>query len=257
MTTTSPPSALADLAADIIEPIVIIVPTRGRPGNIVELIAACQDTAAVGYAELVIALDEDDPALDRYLDVLGLDDAAGKALAGVRVVIDERLRLGGTLNKLAPVFAVDRLGVGFMGDDHRPRTAGWDRRPAEELAGNRLGVVYGNDLVRGSQLPTAVVIGGPIIVELGYMVPRGAVHLYLDDYWLTLGRDLGTLAYLDDVVIEHLHPIAGTAPHDDRYAEVNAPELYTADEARFRRYLADEHPDALDQLRQLAAAIEL
>jgi len=247
---TAPPASVAEVADDILEALVILVPSRGRPGNVIDLIAAWQDTADGGYAELVIALDDDDPALDRYLDVLGVDDSAGHELPdGVRVVIGERLRLGGTLNALAPVFAPNRAGVGFFGDDHRPRSSGWDRRLFEAVIEQPNAVVYGNDLVRGSQLPTAVVLDAAIIIELGYMVPPGAVHLYLDDYWLRLGKDLGSITYLDDVVIEHRHPIAGTAELDDGYREVNRPELYAADEARFRRYLDEEHADALAALR--------
>ena len=118
-----------------------------------------------------------------------------------------------------------------------------------------LAVVYGNDLVRGADLPTAVSISADIITELGYFVPPGAVHLYLDDYWKALGSDLGTLRYCPELVIEHLHPTAGTAPSDAGYLEVNRPELYRQDEQTYHRHMATRHPADIDRLRELRRAL--
>jgi len=247
----------AELAAELEAPLVYLVPTRGRPGNIVELLAAWTQTAypseLAPAAELVIIVDDDDPALDGYVDVVG---PSGDALPEyASLLVGPRLRLGGTLNEVAPLFATDgRIGVGFMGDDHRPRSSAWDERVANAHRRRPFAVVYGNDLVRGAQLPTAVSIDARIIDALGYYVPPGMVHLYLDDYWLRLGRELGTLTYLDDVVIEHLHPTAGTAKLDAGYVEVNDPELYAADEARFRTYLAELHPAAMQALEPVMLA---
>ena len=239
----------ADVAADIDAPIVYLVPSRGRPANAVELVAAWDATlSAVPAANLVIVLDDDDPALDGYADAFNHGTTVPE---WCEVIIGPRYRLGPTLNRLAPVFAAGRTAVGFMGDDHRPRTLRWDERLDELHNATPLAVVYGNDLVRGADLPTAVSIDARIIGELGYMVPPDAVHLYLDDYWRRLGTDLGTLVYADDLVIEHCHPTAGTAPFDDRYAEVNAAELYAADEATFLAHLVHVHPDDIARLTAL------
>lgn len=237
------------LAELLTQDVVYLVPSRGRPHNIARLVHAWEETDAAEVAALVVALDDDDPELGGYLDNVAPLDAP----AGVGYIVGERLRLGGTLNALAPVFAVDRLGVGFMGDDHVPRSAGWAQGLTAELAAGAA-VVYGNDLIHGGALPTAVLIAGAVVRELGYFVPPGAVHLYLDNYWLELGRRLGRLSYRPDVIIEHLHPIAGKAPTDARYAEVNAPDVYAADEARFRRWLAEEADDAI---AGLTAALNL
>lgn len=245
-----------DLANELTAPILYLVPSRGRPGNIAELLAAWDAMLSLnGLAQLVVMLDEDDPELTGYLDVVyptrlnPLDDPHRPWLG---VTIGPRLRLGGTLNHAAPVFArtPGRVAVGFMGDDHRPRTHGFDGRILEaHLLGGR--VVYGNDLVQGQALPTACTIDARIIALLDRMVPVGAVHLYLDDYWRTLGKDLEALTYLDDVIIEHLHPTAGTADHDAGYAEVNHPDVYRHDEQVYRDHLDQQHPADLELLAQL------
>lgn len=218
-------------------PIVYLVPSRGRPGNIVELVDAW-DTTRAGAADLVVAVDLDDARLDDYLD-LPLPEWA-------TVVTGPRLRLGGTLNALSPELAGRYRAVGFMGDDHRPRSLGWDQRLEAELAPGA--VIYGNDLVQGAALPTAVLLERLVVDELGYFVPPGMLHLWLDNYWLELGRRLRTLRYLADVVIEHVHPITGRAEWDDGYRENNSPETWSADEATFKRYAATELDVAVDRI---------
>jgi hypothetical protein len=81
------------------------------------------------------------------------------------------------------------------------------------------------------------------------MVPPGAVHLYLDDFWLALGRGIDSIHYLPDVIIEHLHPSAGKAQIDAGYTEVNAPALYESDRAVFNRYLATQLAHDVEKIR--------
>ena len=138
--------------------------------------------------------------------------------------------------------------VGFLGDDHRPRTPGWDTRLLAALDG-RPGVAYGDDLHQGGRLPTAVVISSAIIRTLGYMVPPGQDHLYLDDFWRQLGLDLGRLEYVPDVIVEHCHPNAGKAPWDDGYERVNSPAQNTADSAAYARFMSSAWPEDLARLR--------
>ncbi len=221
--------------------LVWLVPTRGRPERAGELVDAWDSTRR-GPGRLVLGVDDDDPKLGGYLalEAAGLPDWC-------EMVVGPRLRLGGTLNALAPRYAV-RAGVGFMGDDHRPRSIGWDAVVGEQLAATPGGVVYGNDLLQGAALPTAVMCDAVIVRALGYLVPPGMVHLWLDNYWLELGNRLGTLRYRADVVIEHEHPITGRVQWDDGYREANASHVWEADERLFKQHVASG---------ELAAAVEL
>lgn len=210
--------------------IACIVPSRGRPGNIVELIEAWSDTitgdVGSGIAFLVVCVDDDDPTLAGYQAI--------ELPPWCSMMVGKRLRLGGTLNAASGIFARHTPIVGFMGDDHRPRTIGWDRRIAEALVpgidGPPLGIAYGNDLIQGKMLPTAVFMDSRIVRTLGWMVYPGMTHLFFDNLWKRLGEELGTLTYLDDVVIEHCHPLAGKAEWDDGYAEVNSDATWDHDQ---------------------------
>lgn len=199
----------------------VLVPSRGRPQNIERLRQAWQDTEA--EAELRVICDSDDPTLPQY--------------PGSPCVV-ERKRLGPTLNEAA--LLVETPFVGFMGDDHLPRTKHWDRRICEALQDLGVGIAYGNDLLQREVLATAAFMTTEIVSVLGYMVPGGLVHLYIDNAWVELGRRANCLRYLPEVVIEHLHPAAGKAQWDDRYSEVNSGHQDASDKALYHAYVAHQ-----------------
>ena len=143
------------------------------------------------------------------------------------------------LNYAAREFLGEFDNFAFMGDDHRPRTANWDQLFVEELYSGS-DIVYGNDLFQGSALPTAVAMSSQIVKELRGMVPDTQRHLYLDNFWLKLGQDLGKIKYMPEVIIEHCHAFNGKAPMDENYARVNAPEIYAADKVAYDNYIASD-----------------
>jgi hypothetical protein len=203
------------------EPLAVIVPTRGRPQNAARLQQAFKDTDSLN-ATLVLVVDADDPELPAYRDAL---------TDGVLITFPGPTGTGMTaaLNWAAGLIAPQYDALGFMGDDHLPRTAGWDAHVLGALAGPWPRVVYGNDLFQGERLPTAAFLPSRVVRAMGFMAPPVLRHLYVDNFWLDLGTQLGGLAYLPDVVIEHVHPAAGKTPMDERYAAVNAPEADVAD----------------------------
>jgi hypothetical protein len=203
----------------------VIVPTRGRPGNAARLAKAFRETHALDALPVFVA-DHNDPELPAYRALLD---------EGVlpRLMIQEATN-GGTgmcaaLNYAARRYATLYGAVGFMGDDHLPRTANWDSLVLEQLDALTPRIVYGNDLLQGPALPTAVFMQSRLVQAMGYMAPPALQHLYIDNFWKALGEALDGLVYLPDVIIEHLHPAAGKAPMDDRYRAVNAAETDRAD----------------------------
>jgi len=212
----------------------VIVPSRGRPRNVVELVEAWAETRS-GEADLLICIDDDDPLNGQYL-------TADQLPKWAKIISGPRRRLGGTLNFAAPAIAERYEMVGFMGDDHRPRTPGWDRMISEVGASTYLAVAYGDDLFQHAALPTAVFMDSRIVRRLGWMVLPGQTHLFMDNLWKTLGEQLGALRYLPDVVIEHVHPAAGKGEWDAGYAEVNAGPVWEADEALYKEWVAYRMP---------------
>jgi hypothetical protein len=141
-----------------------------------------------------------------------------------------------------------------MGDDHRPRTQGWDVAYVQALrAMGSTGIVYGNDLLQGQNIPTQVAMTSDIVQALGYMAPDSLTHLFVDNYWKDLGVGAGCLTYLADVIVEHLHPFAGKALMDEGYHRVNAPSMYATDQGAYTAYVQGQLLADIRTVREVRA----
>lgn len=228
--------------------LVVFVPSRGRPREAAEVVDALRETCTAD-TRLVFAVDGDDPARDDYVNVAVLKTPGSAAIntqpSGTMV---------SALNKAALDITntyPDTFAVAFMGDDHRPRTKGWDQAYLDALREMGTGIVYGNDLYQGEKLPTQVAMTSDIIRTLGYMAPPDLKHMYVDNAWLELGRAIGAIRYLPEVVVEHLHPVAGKGEWDEGYERVNAPEMYRRDRVVLEKWLRESLPVEAERIRQL------
>lgn len=212
--------------ASVNDQMVVIVPSRERPHNVARLVKAWIETGAEAHLQIGV---DDDENVDAYCEAL-VDLGQG----GVTVL--PRTGMTGTLNEIAVEVADHYRYVGFMGDDHLPRTMHWDSRIMTRLSEGPCRIVYGNDLMQGPLLPTAVFMDSRIIRALGYMAPPALRHLFLDNTWRDWGNALGTLTYLPDVIIEHMHPQAGKAENDEGYGRVNAADIWDHDEKAYEAY---------------------
>jgi len=216
--------------------LIVIVPSRGRPQAVARTVEAWRATGAyVDGARLVYAVDEDDPTADGYRQA--------ERDAGSLVRLHWVPRWAPMVHKLdgvARVLAVEAMpyALGFAGDDHVPRTPGWAGRYLDALRELGTGIVYCDDGYQGANLPTQWAMTTDIVAALERMVPAPVEHLYCDNAILDLGRGAACIRYLDDVLIEHMHPAAGKASSDDQYRRVNGREQYRRDRAAYRQWLA-------------------
>lgn len=219
----------------------LIVPSRGRPENIKRLYKGLADTKS--DVHLYVGVDKDDPTLEDYLELEKDTDIC-------LVISPERKRFGPTLNSISLMLAGMYEYLAWCGDDHLPITEKWDERYRDELAKMNAGIVYGNDLVQGINIPTQMGFTSNIVKALGYAVPEGFIHLYIDNYFLELGKAIGGVSYLEDVVVQHLHPSAGGAQEDQTYREANSPENWSNDRKRYARYVTDELDLDAEKIKQ-------
>lgn len=230
---------------------VMICPSRSRPGNVRRLMERWPQVTVA--AALIVVTDGGDPHLPAYEQAV--DELGALGRMGMLTAPGGPHRLGPVLNMAASVVLTgDVDAVGFISDSHLPVTPGWDLLLMEAIAG-RPGVAYPDDLFQGEKLPTCPVITASLIRHLGYLSPPGLTHLYIDDFWRELGLGAGNLTYRPDVIVEHLHPMAGKAVWDDQWAANNSAGQYTADHAAFQAFLEGQWPADLARLRtHLAAA---
>ena len=225
----------------------VLVPTRGRPANAQRLADACAATCK-GATDVLFVVDDDDPEVDGYLARFP-EHFDATARRGVAVQVQpppERPGLAGALNAAAVPWADTGayFALANLGDDHVPRTHGWDEWWMGALVALGIGVVYGDDLIQGELMATAVGLTADIVRTLRWMAAPGMDHLRIDLAWCDLGRALNRLVYLPETVIEHLHPAVGKAPHDDGYAHANSPTMVEHDAIGYHAW--KDHQLAVD-----------
>jgi len=198
---------------------------------------------------MAAVIDLDDRSLGDYRDIIrdkGLLTVEVPAEAGGNMNRALNWAVGGSdeTGVQPPDPLTDEFGIiGFIGDDHRFRTPGWDLLVEDAL--DLGGIAYGDDLAQRQALPTQVFISSKIVEALGWMGLPGAKHLYLDNAWRTLGEGAGCLYYLSNVVIEHLHPAHNpSVPWDENHRRVNTKEMYEHDAQVYAKWL--EHQASID-----------
>lgn len=215
--------------------LLVVVPSRGRPERLREMLAACADTTAA-LTDIVVGLDDDDAAA--YEQVMG--DEHG---IGVEWVTGPRDTLTGWTNALALPRAGAYRAVASFGDDHLPRTPGWDRKLLAALAFmGGTGIAYPDDL-RRTDVPEAAVISSDIVAALGWVCEPSLGHFYCDNVWADLGRGAGCLKFCPYVVVEHMHyqghpEVARDATYADAEARGEA-DLRAYETWRAERMAAD------------------
>lgn len=219
--------------------LVVLVPSYGRPDKALDFAVNFENTKESSYTRLVMVYDQEDDYLPTYKS-LGLDHfvsvTRGMVPAlnfGCQKVLEQR-----------------PFAIGFMGDDHFPRTLGWDTQYVDTLWGLSTGMVYGNDLIQGEELPTQVAMTSNIPRRLGFLAYPKFKHLWVDNSWKALGNSIDRLIYLDDVIIEHMHPAVGKAEMDDNYLRVNDIGIVNHDTRIWEHFLS-HLPTYRDELKEL------
>lgn len=198
----------------------MICPSRERGDKIKATVEAWKATTE-GFSDLMIAIDSDEPQIEAY-----------KSLQGVLLEIDTPIRMCPTVNRVVSKYK-NYDYYGFIGDDHIFRTK-WET-PMMEAVGE-MGIAYGDDLLQHERLATHCVMTANIPQKIGYMAIPGLIHLFMDNFWMELGRGLNCLHYLPNVIIEHMHPGAGKAQMDGRYYAVNSSDITNHDRQVFETW---------------------
>ena len=80
------------------------------------------------------------------------------------------------------------------------------------------------------------------------MAPPKLIHLYMDNFWKFFGQVLGCLDYRADVVVEHMHYMAGKSQADEQYLDVNSKEMYENDKKTYMEYVQTDLKHDLEML---------
>lgn len=217
--------------------ITVLCPSRNNPQAAFEAAVSFVDTV-MEESRFIVVIDEDEPQIALYMEMLE------NVRHGLIVVPRERAgNMNRALNYAAELECERSDVLGFIGDDHRFRTKGWDRVVSKILSDEGGGILYADDLAQREQLPTQVFISSSIVRALGWMGLPGAKHLYLDNTWKYLGDQADCLYFVPDVIIEHMHPAYGKGKWDENHIRVNSSEVYEHDGAVFSHWISTGHAE--------------
>lgn len=168
------------------------------------LLVLCPSFRRPQQAAEVLRTFESTRQADSYLIfAIGIQDSA--AYADLPVIVYPTWPMVQRTNRACSVLSGAYDYVGWVADDNRFETPGWDTQVIAALDAKPGGVVYGNDVVSPGSKPSHVFMDARIPRALGWFLHPQLKSTFFDDVWEQIGRGLGTLQYLSDVRVNHLY----------------------------------------------------
>lgn len=189
--------------------ILIICPTRGRYENAIRLIRSWRETTS-NRSDLVFVVDD--------------DDEAGKLLWQKQADMGVKVHLGLRMNYPTKANLVvhdnpNRKLYMSVDDDQIFRTAGWEDRYLDIVASHKYAVIWANDLHNKEKSPSGFAVTNALVRCLKWFAYPRVDNLEVDRVLGDISQALGIAFYLDDVIIEHMHPVLGKSEIDQTYQE--------------------------------------
>lgn len=224
----------------MIDRILLIMPTRGRPWQAIEAIVSVLKNAAQPSMVLIVACRDADDFSHCHHGSLKCQSLA--------VLTSERMRFVQWVNVATQRFIGQFEWVGWLADDIRYLTPGWDNlvREHKEL------VVYGDDGYQHEKMATHPFIRSEIPRALGYLLPSELTHLCPDTFIEALAREISSIAYDPRIKTEHLHPDAGKGVDDQTYRD--ASEHHAKDRETFATVIRPRIPALAEQVTEFISS---
>ena len=225
-----------------------LLSTKGRPREAQETIDACMDAGMTSPG--VVYVDE---TVDMYRNL--------------RLPKNWRIHFEPKWGSLQASMSwcyreyPDASQYGWLADDVRPRTPGWDRL-LEHEAGDWC-LSYARDLwlsekdytrlelEDGANLSSGLCWGGNLVRAVGWWALPGVRQAFIDVAWCRIVQPLRLARYVPDVVVEHLNYRTGKRERDEVDDWSRAGVDYIQDDIdRGYAWLASD--DYVDVIRRLA-----
>jgi hypothetical protein len=201
----------------------ILVPSRGRPAELLNMIDSAQTTAIFpNRVEFVVYLDEDDPMVKTY-----------RVMRSPRFLVGPRILLSQAWNQCAASAEGEILM--HCGDDIVFTTPGWDQQVRDAFAASedKILLVHGDDLSPNREaLATHGFLHRRWVETVGYFLPP-LFSCDWNDVWLTEVADALGRRVMLPFVTEHRHYSFGLRERDgtdeereDRGREDDVVNLY-------------------------------
>jgi hypothetical protein len=154
------------------------------------------------------------------------------------------------LNTIALDIASNYKYMAFTADDIVFETP-WESKFVNYLSSVPYGVVYANDTLHGKKLPTHPCVSSNLVTALGFFGCPAVAHNYFDNFWMSIGTELGYIEYFDDVIMRHMHPIAGRAPYDELTVKIL--DLMHSDGEGYTEYMNKNFIKDIEKIKRIGA----
>lgn len=211
-------------------PLLLRMPTRARPAQALQVLAAYRELAE-SHVAIEVVIDSDDETCNNTQFLQRLYD------------LDCKITIGQHQSKIAAVNAgrVDDWAImALVSDDMVPVSRGYDRRIVEVMNEHFPlldGLIYFNDgynkeHVREGKpvLCTLPIFGRHLYDQFGYVYYPEYGSIYSDDEQTELLHAMRRAVFVDELLIEHRHHAASKAPSDALY-QFNDSKWGAADKA--------------------------
>lgn len=180
----------------------VLVPSRGRPKQFLEMLNSLTATAThLRRIEVIARLDTDDPTA-----VMNYPMAHDFAHLNLKYLYGPRELLSECWNQCYREASGEILM--HAGDDITFNTPGWDQRVRDEFAKipDRIALVYGDDLSTNfPDLATHGFVHRRWVETVGYFLPP-LFSCDWNDVWISeVAKSIGRMVPMPDVIIEHQH----------------------------------------------------
>ena len=196
----------------------LLVPTRGRPKLLRRLFDSLADTTSrLEKIEIILYIDDDD---------LPTHEVTHASLQLIKLIKSPGEKMG-RMNQMCYEASRGRYLM-LMNDDVVFRTKAWDERTLNAFTRfpDDIALVYGNDLHQQESVATLPILSRAVCGVLGGICPRDYLNVYIDVHLLDVFKKLAKLghhriAYLADVIFEHMHHEVGKSSMDATYVKKN------------------------------------
>ena len=194
-----------------VKEISIVMPTRGRPDKLLEMMNSVLNCASSPeLIEFVLYIDNDDRSDYEMFDK--------KAI----IIKGERTDFG-VMFRLCIQKASGRI-IMICNDDVIVRTKKWDNIIYENLKlyPDNIFLLYPNDLNKGEVLCTFPIFSKELFLKFPGLLPvnLSLLDLHIQDIFFQLkGLGVNRIKYLSNVIFEHLHYTTGKSKFDKTYSD--------------------------------------
>lgn len=213
----------------------VIVPSRSRVTRAQTCLEQLKKVSHISDFLLVINEDQKDlyPTIEGVKTFIVPERYGTNSVPKFQAVVDH-----GLIDDYFTISGVD--------DDTFVTTDAWDLLLTLPLKAKGYGVSWGNDTIQNGRVPTKFTVTVNIIKALGFILPKGLIHLFGDDFLARLGKELNSAHYAPNVMLEHHHWLNKKAEMDETYMQSAAAETWAHDEVLYNAYMTgDFHEDLL------------